>query len=122
MTSLSFNGILKYWPIVAALAIALLGYGELRYQVKQNDQALKTLLDRDAETIAEMNQNSSIATLVVEIAKLKQKTKNISAEGWEEWGYVKRTVMRLDRGVPLIERRVDKLEARTHAHWESNVQ
>lgn len=122
MTSLSFSDILRYWPVIAFMGIALLGYGELRYQVKQNDQALKTLLDRDAETIAEMNQNSAIATLVVEIAKLKQKTKNISAEGWEEWGYVKRTVMKLDREVPLIERRVDKLETRTHAHWEPNVQ
>lgn len=122
MTSLSFNGILKYWPIIGAAIIAIMAYGELRYQVKQNDQSLKALLDRDTEILAEMLQNSSIAALDVAIAELKVKTRNISASGWEEWGYVKRTVAKLDREVPMMERRVDKLETRTHAHWEPNVQ
>lgn len=122
MSSISFSDVLKYWPIIAAVVLAAVGYIEMRYQVKQNDKALAVLLDQEAEDMAETLQNRSISTLITAIAKLEQKTRNISSESWEEWGYVKRTVKRMDREIPTIERRVDKLETRTHAHWGADAE
>ena len=39
--------ILKWWPVLAALVMALLSYGELRFQVYQNSKDLQDVEETD---------------------------------------------------------------------------